>query len=63
MASAPGLKEKFVGELVDKAKIGLNLNVVRYVDDLRAANSVILQDNEDRDLLNVQLECFKDNLE
>ena len=49
--------------MVEKAKLGLNINVVRYVDDLRLVNSAVLNTNEDKALLNIQLQCFRENLE
>lgn len=49
--------------MVEKATLGLNINVVRYMDDFRVVSSVAPNSAEDRALLNVQLEYFKSSLE
>ena len=42
--------------MVEKAKLGLNIDVVRYVGDLRLVNFALLNAAEDKALLNIQLQ-------
>ena len=63
LSAAPGYNEQFVGTMVDAAKRGLSIHSCRFVDDLRITNVPQLAQEEDKRLLNVQLHCFKTNLE
>ena len=63
LSAAPGHNERFVERAVRAASKDLQLNITRFVDDLRCTNKVALSPNEDKALLDVQLRCLKHNLE
>ena len=63
LSSAPGHNETFVEKAVTAASKMLQLNVARFVDDLRITNKGEVAAHNDEALLNVQLECLKYNLE